>query len=73
MQNLFKIYICLFQLLFLFFKNMEKYLIVYMSMELDDITLVLKELDDVAAKQRSIIFEKSRLSGKVPRDWKKGK
>lgn len=50
---------------------MEKYLIVYMSMELDDITLVLKELDDVAAKQRSIIFEKSRLSGKVPRDWKK--
>lgn len=71
MQNLLRIYIYLFQLLFLFFKNMEKYLIVYMSM--DDITLVQKELDDVAAKQRCIIFEKSRLSGKVPRDWKKGK
>lgn len=52
---------------------MENYLIVYMSMKLDDRTLVLKELADEAAKQRSIIFEKSRLSGKVPRDWKKGK
>jgi len=32
----------------------------------------LKEWPDVVAKPLSVIFEKSRLSGKIPDDWKKG-
>ena len=33
---------------------------------------VLKELAEVVAKQLSIIFEKSWLSGEVPDNWRKG-
>ena len=43
------------------------------SMGLDDIQpRVLKEMADVVAEPLSIIFEKSWLSGEVPRDWEKG-
>ena len=33
---------------------------------------ILKEMADVVAELLSIIFEKSRLSGEVPSNWKKG-
>ena len=33
---------------------------------------ILREMDDVVIELLSIIFEKSWLSGKVPKDWKKG-
>jgi len=46
---------------------------VYNFMGLDDIhPMVLREMADVVAEPLSIICEKSRLSGEVPSDWKKG-
>ena len=46
---------------------------VYKSMGLDDIhPRALKEMADEVAEPLSIIFEKSRLSGEDPSDWKKG-
>ena len=45
---------------------------IYYSMGLDDMhPWILREMADMVAELLSIIFEKSRLSGEVPGDWKR--